>query len=108
MSNAATALFKIAEKIRSIIIPMQGTHYSGTWVVKVAMKYDKNTQQGGHQEIDCNNRITKTGARLPCKLIIWEKNEIFFPDDEWKSAGNNLKRGKMLPIIVLKNWEGWP
>ncbi len=85
ISTIATALSESAEKLRSIILPLQkGTaYYSKSWAVKVAMKYDKNTTQRGDaiRDMVANNHIPETGVGLLSKLILKKEKNIFFVDD---------------------------
>ncbi len=110
ISKVATALTETAEKLRSIIQPMQGTYYAKSWAVKIAMKYDRNTTQRGDaiRDMAANNRIPQTGVRLLSNLIQQKEKNIFFVDDEWKSVGNNRKRGLKLALSPIETTRGFP
>lgn len=100
--NTATALVEVAEDIRKIILPMQGTYYSKSWAVKVAMKYDATQRGDTIRAMISNHRIPSTSRRLLFNLMKCKKNGTFIIDDEWKSVGNNKKRGVKMALIPVE------
>ena len=111
MHNAATSLFGAAQKIRNIILLLQGLYYPKQWAVKVAMEHVGNTPERGDaiREMIQNKRIPSTSTRLMSKLIKATKEKSFFIQDEWKPAGNNQKRGFVLSLVPVKcRSNKWP
>ena len=100
--NTATALVEVAEDIRKNILPMQGTYYSKSWAVKIAMEYDAAQRGDFIRAMISNHRIPSTSRRMLFNLMKCKKNGIFIIDDEWKSVGNNKKHGLKMALIPVK------
>ena len=108
---AATELYKIAKMISGLILPMQGTYYSKSWAVKVAIEHEQHTSTHYKKAIDimiANNRIPRTATRVLSELIKSEKinkrkkNGRVIVDSEWKAVGNNRRLGFKLALVPRK------
>lgn len=109
IKKLATTLHNIAYQVRGIICLMQGTYYSKTWAVEIAMRYDNPIERGAAvREMIANKRIPVTSTRLLQDLITKKKRGVFFIDDEWKSVGGNQRKGyMMLALRPVKMWHRW-
>ena len=98
----AATLSTVADDLRKMICPLQGTYFSKAWAVGIAMRYSNPIKRGDAvKEMIANKRIPATSTRLLRELIKKKNRGIFFIDDEWKPVGKNPRKKGCLILAVV-------
>ena len=98
----AATLSKTADRIRSNIIPLQSNYYPKQWAVKMVMNRDiYASDRKAIKDMIAKKQIPPSSGALLSKLVQYERNNIFFVHDEWKSVRNNKRGGLKLALIIV-------